>query len=341
MIRHDGTAEHIAEPGLRRQSTGDQPTGERLRESEGLAAVPQQLEHHRLHRVVVEPEDDIADDLANPPLLLVENGDDLRFGRGLRGDPDLESLPSTRKKGDGGGAGLIEMPDLVVQLLREPRLGLPPCPQRAAVDHRGDAGPGLEIGKNARRHHLLHLPRHTGDRVDDLPLVGAGERTHETGRRTRHRRVERRTHGHVGLEKVVVRHLATTTTEHGVDLLDERTVSHEFDPHHLGDCIAGDVVLGRSEPAAYDHRVASIDRETQDLDHPIQIVADLGLVVAVDTDEGELLADPRRVRVDDLPEQQFGADRDHFTLHVSSERNRLSRRCDSRRSARRSDTGCP
>ena len=32
-------------------------------------------------------------------------------------------------------------------------------------------------------------------------------------------------------------------------------VAHELDAHHLGDGLAGDVVLGRAEPAAHDHRV--------------------------------------------------------------------------------------
>ncbi len=46
------------------------------------------------------------------------------------------------------------------------------------------------------------------------------------------------------------------------------------------------------------------------------VVADLDLHERVDAVRGELAADPGRVRVDDLPEQQLGADRDDVTAQV-------------------------
>ena len=40
------------------------------------------------------------------------------------------------------------------------------------------------------------------------------------------------------------------------------------------------------------------------------------VLVRVDARRGELLADPRAVRVDDLAEQQLGPDRQDFTSHL-------------------------
>ena len=297
------------------EPAGDQSAGERLGQGQGQAPFAQQVEHDGLHGVVVEPEDDVADEGPDPLLLLVEDGGDLGFGRGLGGDPHLESLPSARQERDRRGTGLVEAPDLVVELLGQPGLGLAPGPQRPAVDHRGDAGPGPEVRQDALGHHLLHLPGHPGDRVHDLALVGTGERADESGSRPRHRRVERGSHRYVGLEQVVVGHRAPAAAEHRPDPLDERLVPHELDAHHRGDGVAGDVVLGRPQSAADDDGVAAVEREAQHLDHAIEVVPDLRLVVAVDPHEGELLADPRRVRVDDLPQQELRAHRDHFTLH--------------------------
>ena len=69
------------------------------------------------------------------------------------------------------------------------------------------------------------------------------------------------------------------------------------------------------EPAAADHGVAAIERDADRLDDPVDVVADLRLEVGVDACESQLLTDPRRVGVDDLAQQELGADGDHFTAH--------------------------
>ena len=85
--------------------------------------------------------------------------------------------------------------------------------------------------------------------------------------------------------------------------------------HHLGDGLAGDVVLGGAEAAAHDDGIGAVERLAERRDDAVVVVADLRLAQVLDAAEGELLADPRRVRVDDLPEQQLGADGDHLTAH--------------------------
>src|SRR5439155_16866775 len=78
---------------------------------------------------------------------------------------------------------------------------------------------------------------------------------------------------------------------------------------------SGDVVLGGSETAAHDHRIAAGQGELERAHDPVQVVADLGLEERVDPGEGELLADPGRVRIDDLAEQQLGPDGYHLASH--------------------------
>ncbi len=115
--------------------------------------------------------------------------------------------------------------------------------------------------------------------------------------------IDGRPHRHVGLAQVVVGHAPPPTREHLRDALRDVVVALELDAHHLGDALARDVVVRRPEPAAHDHRVTAIEREAQHGDDARPVVTDLRLEVRVDARERELLADPRRVGVDDLTEQ--------------------------------------
>ena len=59
-------------------------------------------------------------------------------------------------------------------------------------------------------------------------------------------------------------------------------VGAELDAHDLGDALAGDVVVRRTEAAAHDHRVAALESEAERRHDAGQVVADLGLEVRVD-----------------------------------------------------------
>ena len=61
---------------------------------------------------------------------------------------------------------------------------------------------------------------------------------------------------------------------------------------------------------------ASVERAAQRRDDAGEVVAHLDLEMRVDAGQRELLADPRRVGVDDLPEQQLGADGDDLAAHA-------------------------
>ena len=101
-----------------------------------------------------------------------------------------------------------------------------------------------------------------------------------------------------------------------LDARRHRLVQLERDAQHLGDGLPGDVVLGRPEPAAADHRVAAGQGLPDGRDDAAVVVADLDLEVGVDAGQGQLLADPGRVGVDDLAEEQLGADGDDLAAHV-------------------------
>ena len=78
--------------------------------------------------------------------------------------------------------------------------------------------------------------------------------------------------------------------------------------HHGGDRVAGQVVVGRAEPATDQHGVGVGEQVAEHALDPGCVVADLHLEVRGDAVGRQLLADPRRVGVDDLSEQQLGAD---------------------------------
>ena len=63
--------------------------------------------------------------------------------------------------------------------------------------------------------------------------------------------------GHVGLAQVVLRHVAQPRPEHRGDVLGQIHAAHERHAHQLRDRVARQVVLGRAEPAADEHRVAA------------------------------------------------------------------------------------
>jgi len=215
----------------------------------------------------------------------------------------------------------VELADAAVQLLGEARFALAPGPQRPAADHGALAAATDEIGQDGPRHHLVHLVGHARHRVDDL----AADRADETRRRAGHLGDRRGADRDVGLALVVLRHGPAARLEHGADALDDRRVAHQRDTHDVGQHFAGDVVLGGAEPAAADHRVGPFQRLDDRLAHAAEVVADLDLEMRVDAAQGELLADPCRIGVDDLAEQQLGADGNDVATHEAPPPTRRSR----------------
>ena len=87
----------------------------------------------------------------------------------------------------------------------------------------------------------------------------------------------------------------------------------------LRERVAGDVVLGRPEPAGDEHDVGALEREPEHLHDPRRVVADHLMVQDVDADLGEVLGHPPRVGVRDLPEEQLGPDADDLGPHAPAD----------------------
>src|SRR4029079_15894512 len=96
---------------------------------------------------------------------------------------------------------------------------------------------------------------------------------------------------------------------------DELLAPLELDAHDLGDRLAVDVVGRGPEPTADDDGVGAAEQLAQALHHAVEVVADLAVLTGVDARHRQLLADPGAVGVDDLAEQEVGADGQDVTPH--------------------------
>ena len=307
-------AERRAGARRRRQARAHQPAGQRLRHRQGLAARAQHVEHRRLHRLVVDAEHHVAENAAHARLLRRDDGLGGGLVRRLGGDAHLEALYAARLERQRRRAGAVELGDAPRQLFGESGLGLPPGLDHAALDDRRRPRPPPEVRQDRRLQHQAHFPRHAGNRVGDLLADGADQ----PRRRPRHFGDERRAFGQVGLAQVVPGHPPPARFEHPADARAHRVVADEFHAHHAGEGLARDVVLRRAEAAAADHGVAALEGEPDAPDHALEVVADFGLEMGVDAGEREPFADPARIGVDDLAEQQLGPDRHDLAPHDAS-----------------------
>ncbi len=120
----------------------------------------------------------------------------------------------------------------------------------------------------------------------------------------------------------------------------DRLVAHERrTPITAAIACAGQIVVGGPEATAHDDGVGVGEQTAQLHDDPLDVVADLDLDERVDAVRRELAADPRRVRIDDLAEQQLGPDGEDVTTHGGSAslgRVWITRRCPPPVSTRRS-----
>ena len=114
------------------------------------------------------------------------------------------------------------------------------------------------------------------------------------------------------------------------DALDDGRVPLERDSHHLGDGLAGDVVLGGTEPPAHDHAVTAVQRDAQRTDDTLVVVPDGLVELRGDAVGRQVLAQPGRVGVGDLPQQQLGADRDDLYAHCTKNTGPTAKKLGSR-----------
>jgi hypothetical protein len=299
----------------------------RLGDRERQAAAFQQRQHDVLHRLVVDPEHQLPEQAAQPRLLVIEHRERAVVGVGLCRHADLDALDARREECDRRVADGIERGDPVGQQFGQARLGLSPRAQHPAPDDRRVGGPSGEVAQHRSRHHLAHLPRHAGHGVDDLldgavvdgSVVRGGVRpphpAHDSGGSPGLLINEDAAGRTPRLREVVLGHVAAAGREHRGDDLGSSLVELQIDTGDRGDGPTRQIVLRRAETATADDCVVAIERLGDRRNDAVEVVAHLDLSVAVDPRRRELLADPRRVRIDDLAEQQFGPDRNHLGAH--------------------------
>jgi hypothetical protein len=233
---------------------------------------------------------------------------------GFRREPDL-GFAGGREVGNGR---VRERAEQVVQQLGNTRLADARASDGSGYDSRRARERG-ELGKHRAFHHLHHLERDAGHRVDTR---APGQLRDETRRSTADRRDVSAPLRHLRLAQVVVRHRPSGAREFRAEEAFDLGPDDHRDVQERGERVTGHVVLGRSEAAGHEDHVGPLGGFGEDLDDALEIVAHDAMVQDVDADLREALRHPTRVLVGDLTEQQLGSDGDDLGPHPADPRAR-------------------
>ena len=102
-----------------------------------------------------------------------------------------------------------------------------------------------------------------------------------------------------------------------IEATEPRFVQLQRHTHDGGQCLAGEVILGRADAAGDDEHVAPPDRFEHRLFDGALVVGNGEVGRDVAADGGELLSDPGGVGVDGLPERELVADGEDDGFHRS------------------------
>ena len=218
----------------------------------------QQVEHDRLHRLVVDAEHQIAEQAAQaaPPRRRGRRRP-RRRSSAFAVIRTLSPSIARRQEREGRVADGVELDDARRQHLGQTRLATRPRSAASGSGSPTSPGPSRRSGRIVRLHHLLHLPRHPGHRVDHL-VADCGHRSP----------------GAVpgcGLEELgAVGRYAWSRLLSGMWRSRPRNIQRmrsarsssntSSTPITRADRLPGDVVLGRAQAAAADDRIAALER---------------------------------------------------------------------------------
>ena len=300
--------EHTACAGHGRDALGQHAARAALRRSHRKAPCGQLLHYHFLQRIRVHGIDAIAQDIVKMLRIVQTHAPGLVLRRGLGRDADNDL---GRLGIDGGRwVGVFQqMADPAFQMAlahacdaqrhrvqhavahgSQPRLdavqehGLQLL-RRAGQQHGIFAGRGLVLEDHARR---------SAVGIGDLAAMG----------------------GHHGLLFVVFRHRAAPCREKRADLLQLRFIKAQRVAESAGHDLFGQVVLRGAEPAGKHQQVAAAACLAHHAFQPGGIVAHHCLKVHGNAQRRKFTAQKLRVRIQDIAQQQLGADGNDLSFHI-------------------------
>ena len=244
-----------------------------------------------------------ADPRADRAVHRVDPSDDRRGVGALVGDAHVDPVVlRIGRDRRGGGA------DELVEGLLDARLADAEELERAGAEGRALAEGRFDLDLP----HPRHLARDTGHRDDPrraAPDVPAGRRAERV-------RQGPRGWDEPGLLAVALGHRRAASGEPRSELGLERRIDRRRLLERPGDRFAGEVVLGRPEPAGADDEVAPLDRPADGRRRPAEVVPDGGHVEEIDAQARQPPGQVGGIRVHDLAQQQLGANGEQLSAHL-------------------------
>ena len=243
-------ARHVDDP------RADEAAGERLRDAERPAAARAAARALR-DSIVSSSTPNTRSPRIAPQLLLLglDQRARLGLGRALRGDAHDEALDPAGEERDRRVAVASSASSRCATISASADSDVPHV--FSDRDTIVDASPraSRRSGITCSRDHLLHLVRHARHRVDDLAV--ADRAAPDPGAVPIGFGIASPPSGMSAWRRLFAGMSRSRGAEHRRDLLGELHAAHERHAHQLGDRVACQVVLGRAEPAADEHRVGA------------------------------------------------------------------------------------
>ncbi len=169
----------------------------------------------------------------------------------------------------------------------------------------------LEIGQNRSLEHRLHLMRRPGQKDGSLPFPlddAAGSRAVGVG----HNQAARREHR---LLDVVGRHLAAHFSEASPDVREGCFIEHQLAVKGLGHGLFCKIIARGAEAARENHEFNARECALNGFFQAPGVIAHGRLQITIHAEVRKPLGKILRVRVEDVPQQQFRSDKDQFAGH--------------------------
>ena len=80
-------------------------------------------------------------------------------------------------------------------------------------------------------------------------------------------------------------------------------IEMQFNTHDLSDCFSSEIVMGRPEATAHDHRIRFVEHAPKMTSNATDVVANFDLRERVETVHCKVFAEPRRIRINNLSEK--------------------------------------